>query len=501
MFALAVWDRSEQALHLVRDRIGIKPLHFVEQGGAFCFASEAQALAAALPAPERRIDREALASYLTLGYPPLDRTLFEGVRSVLPGEIVTVHVGGVRRERYWSLPEAADGEPRAAREWEGRFAELWPKVAREHLLSDVPVGLFLSGGMDSAAIAAAVAGASPPVRAFTARFATPRFDESRDALALGARLGIESTALEVEDDGIEAALPLLARHSDTPCSDSSSFGTWLLSRAAAREVKVVLSGDGGDEVFGGYATHQATRLLLGPLGGPLRAASWLLRPLLPAPPPSSAPVGLVQKLVRFLRYARLGPLPAHLRWRSLVDADALRELFPGAAGPFAPFEPLLERHPRQEPMNRALALDLDGYLVQDELVRVDRMSMAHGLEVRVPFLDHRLVELAFRMPAAAKLSRGRGKLPVAAWLQERGLQDVASRPKRGFNHPIAAWLRGGLGARLDERLQASPLAGLLEARTLRRWLAAHRASREDRSYELWNALFLLEWAEAHRLAA
>jgi asparagine synthase (glutamine-hydrolysing) len=499
MFAFAAWDDRDGALYLVRDRLGIKPLHFVESAGTLLFASEPGALAAAEPAC-RAIDETALASYLALGYPPRDRTLFRGVHAVLPGEIVRHQAGRLERRRYWRLPDRCEtGLPPT--EWQERFERLWRDVPEEHLLADVPVGVFLSGGMDSSAVAVALRGHRPPPLAFTASFAAEAFDDSGHAATVAARLGLPARRVPVDAADVEKLLPRLARHADTPVCDSSAIGTWLLCEAAAREVKVALSGDGADEVFGGYLTHRATELLQGPAGLVARLASAAVSGWLRPPRPSAARIGPGQKVSRFLRHARHGPLRAHLRWRTLIDEAAVRELRPALPDPWPEWERLLDEYPEQSPMNRALAADVEGYLVQDELTRVDRMGMAHGLELRVPFLDHRVVELGFRMPYGIKCRRGRGKLPIAKWLAARGFPDVASAPKRGFNHPVGTWFRQGLADRLLDRLSASRTGHVLSRPLVENWLRRHRAGAEDRSYELWTVLFLLEWIDAHEISA
>jgi len=495
MFAVAAWDREARTLHLVRDRIGIKPLYYLVDGDTVAFASEPGALAATY-ARCRRLDRDALASYLAVGYPPVGSTLFRDIRVVRPGEVVSVRAGAITARRYWRLPEACE-PARPEAEWLERFGALWPEVARAHCLADVPVGLFLSSGLDSSAVAAAVAAEHPAPRAYTAGFPERAYDETEAAEAFCRRLGLPFTALEVDGAAVEKLLPQLARHADLPVCDSSAIGTWLLCGAAAREVKVALSGDGADEVFGGYPTHRATEWLASPLGRLARALSGLVGDRVPAPRPSAARVSAGQKLTRFLRYARHGPLPGHLRWRTLIDPAALRALAPDHADPWGPWEALLAAYPEQPLGNRVLAADVEGYLVQNELARLDRMGMAHGLELRVPFLDHRLVELAFRMPYAVKCRGGRGKRPIAWWLRRQGHGDVADRPKRGFNHPVAAWFAGPLGERLLDALDRSRLAPLLRKDPVERWVRRHRQRQEDRAYELWTVLFLLEWAEAH----
>jgi asparagine synthase (glutamine-hydrolysing) len=499
MFAFAAWDRRDRRLHLVRDRIGIKPLYYTQSGDRVTFASEPQALAALNP-ELRRLDRLSLSDYLVRGYPPVRRTLFEGIEAVLPAEIVTCGGGAPTRRQWWRLPETVDARM-GKREALEEFSALWPRVSREHLVSDVPVGVFLSSGLDSSSIAIAVAGASPAPRAFTASFPGTSLDETDDAAALAKAAGLAHVALPVTLEDAAALLPELARHGDLPLSDSSMVGTWLLARAAASEVKVALSGDGADEVFAGYPTHRATQALASPAAPFLRFASWLLGPDVKAMPASDDRPDRSQGMHRFLRHARYG-LAAHSRWRTLIDPEDAKSLLrePPVSLDDAP-DGWSGPNGGQPLGNRMLAWDLTTSLVQDELVRADRMTMAHGLELRVPFLDHRLVELAFRMPYEVKGGLTGGKRVLKAWLARSGYAHVARRPKRGFHHPVARWLQGPLGDRLDDRLASSALAALLRPSVPRGWLAAHRAGREDRSFELWTLLVLLEWSAVHGVSA
>ena len=497
MFSFAAWDRLNRKLYLVRDRIGIKPLYYFAYESGLQFASEPAALAATNVGC-RQLNESAFPSYLILGYPPPDRTLFHGVKAVLAGEIVEYSSAGLRTRRYWRLPETCE-MGRSETEWQEEFSSLWEQVTREHLLSDVPVAIFLSGGMDSSAVSAAVATYTSQPKVFIARFAERRFDESTAAVRFCQSIGLTPTILNVEFTEVEKLLPQLARHSDLPVCDSSMLGTWLLCRAASKDVKVVLSGDGADEVFSGYPTYRATELLESPVGSLARLVSAALWRWIPAPTQSSAPISFGQKATRFLRYARHGTLHAHLRWRTLIDPIALRELISGHEDPWCPWESLLEAYPRQPILNRVLAADVEGYLVQNELTRVDRMGMAHSLELRVPFLDHRVVELGFRMPYEFKGGGSSGKRPIALWLHHRGFGEVVERPKQGFNHPIASWFLDGLSERVLDKLASSRFAKLFQRRVVESWVKCHQARYEDRAYELWNILFLLEWADAHNV--
>lgn len=496
MFALAAWDRRERTLHLVRDRLGIKPLYFVHDRDTLCFASEAQALArCATTRP--KLDRRALMSYLVLGYPPRDRTLFQGVEAVAPAEVVSFDGHALRRRRWWSLPERCDPHLTLDAATE-EFSALWPRVVCDHLQSEVPLGLFLSGGLDSAAIAIALQRQGVSLNLYTAAFSDGRFDESAQAGALASQLALPHRRVVVSPLEVDDLLSRLAYHADPPVSDSSLIGTWLLCREAGREVKVALSGDGADEILAGYLTHRATEIVDSPLGPAVRYLSRLMGKTVM--PYSEARPDRSQGAARFLRYAHHGVL-AHFRWRTLIDPDEMSSLLCTTDAARSADEPNWNLpYPEQPLLNRILAADVEGYLVQDELVRVDRMGMAHALEIRVPFLDHRLVELVFRLPYSCKggvLSGG--KRLLRRWLVRVGYADVARRRKRGFQHPLAQWFHGRLGDRLRLRLADAALAPLFRRTMIEAWLASHRARQEDRSFELWNILFLLEWGEQHRV--
>lgn len=493
MFAIALYDRKDRALHLIRDRFGIKPLFYSRRPeGGFVFGSEARAVGRATRAQLRR---DMLPDYLSWGYPPPGHTLLEGVFEVGPGEILTLSRSGLQRRQYYALPALADRAPSKAEQDEA-FDAAFCRSVREHQLADVPIGVLLSSGVDSSAIAIAAAQSGARLTAFTVRFGDQGLDESAEAEGLARKLGLPVVVLSVPADLDRDTLDAVAASSDLPLADSSNIGTWLIAREASKHVKVLLTGDGADETWAGYETYAATELTSSFAGQALRVVGSGLDSLLGPPRPSGGRPGLRVKLSRFARYADLEPLEAHRRWRTLVDEDSLRSLGLRAADP-APFRKYVEAAAGRTGTNAATALDVATYMVQDELVRLDRMAMAHGLEGRVPFLDHRLVELAFSWAPDIKLHGREGKKPVRRWLANRGFDKPAQARKRGFNHPVASWMTGQAGGWLLDT--KASLAALVDPTCIETWVKEHRTGVRDRSYELFALLVLARWVSSTRL--
>ncbi len=494
MFAMALYDRKDRSLHLIRDRFGIKPLFYSRRSeGGWVFGSEARAVGRATAAQVRR---DMLPDYLSWGYPPPGQTLLEGVFEVAPGEILTLSQSGPGRRQFYSLPAPAARAPGVAEQDEA-FDAAFTRSVREHQLADVPIGVLLSSGLDSSAIAIAAAKSGARLTAFTVRFGDQGLDESEEAGKLARKLGLPVVVLSVPANLDRETLDAVAASSDLPLADSSNVGTWLIAREAAKHVKVLLTGDGADETWAGYETYTATELAGSAAGSALRLAGRGLDAVLGAPRPAAGRPGWRVKLSRFARFAALEPLEAHRRWRTLVDEESLRSLGLRAPDPSS-FKSHIDAAARRTRTNAATALDAATYMVQDELVRLDRMAMAHGLEGRVPFLDHRLVELAFSWSPDLKLRRGVGKRPVRRWLANRGFGRPAGARKRGFNHPVAAWMAGEAGQWLMEG--RGSLDAWLDSSRVEAWVAEHRAGARDRSYELFALLVLERWAASNHFS-
>ncbi len=504
MFAFAALDRRSGRLVLARDRFGKKPLYYAATKEAFVFGSELKAVLAD-PAVHAELEPRAIPAYLTFGYVPTPLTFFRGVLSIPPGHVLVLDPGDEPHlERYWRLPiPGADPVSRVDVEMDTAAREvrrLLERAVERRLIADVPVGAFLSGGIDSSAIVGLMAqidGTRVPT--FSVGFEDrDGFDERPYARAVAERHGTDHHEYVVHPDATEL-MDELVWHHDQPFGDSSAIPTYLLSQVTGRDVKVALSGDGGDEVFGGYerfaAALAAERLSrLPPLARTALATG--LHAL-----PASALGGRADRALRFARSADLG-LPDALRsWVSYVD-EPTRTALLDRADPWA-IDDFRERWATTaggDPLDRILRLNLETYLVDDLLVKADRMSMAHGLEVRSPFLDRDLVDYAFRLPPKTKV-RGLAlkrvlKHAVADLLPE----GIADRRKRGFGVPLDRWFREDLAGYVEATL-GSPDASVrchLAGPALDRLLAEHRSGTRDHGHALWALLtlevFLRKWS-------
>lgn len=490
MFAVALWDSSRRRLVLARDRVGKKPLYWRLHEGRLQWGSELKAILED-PAFERRVDRDGLAMYLHYGYVPAPTTILAGVHKLPPASILTWDGGEPRVERYWDPPylpktRRKPGEDREA------LLELLRSSTRLRLRSDVPVGAFLSGGLDSSTVVALMAEASAqPIRTFSIGFEEAGFDELPYARLVANAFGTQHTEEVVRIDAI-SLLPDLAKAYDEPFADSSAIPTFRVAQMAASQLKVVLTGDGGDESFGGYPRyrlHALTSLPDGPIGGLGRAAATAV-----GRAASGSAIGhkadtwrrladldgderYGQMVSAFERPTRIGLLGENGR---LVDDGFLREALAG--GP-----------PRGT--DRLLRADLMSYLPEDLLVKMDRATMANSLEARSPLLDHRLVEFAAALPIGRKM-RGRATKIVLREVAGQLLpQEILRRPKRGFSVPVAAWFKGELGDRFAELALAPDAAirGLIDQQVVQGLFDDHRAGRGEYDSELWAMLMLEMW--------
>ncbi len=492
MFAVAIWDARRSRLVLARDRFGIKPLYYRESPGCLEFASELRAL------PRGEIDLDALEAFLAFNSVPAPLTIFRDARKLPPGHLLVWEDGETRLERYARpAPSTADAlrdEPDAvlAAELRDRLRE----SVRAHLVADVPVGVLLSGGVDSALLAALASEAShEPVRTFTIGFRERSFDETADARRVADRYGTRHRELVLEPDAA-LLLPALADAFDEPFADSSALPTYLVSELAARDVKVALSGEGGDELFGGYHTYAAD--LLAERAGPLARVA---RPLVERLPVSTSRTSLEYRAKRFVRAAHLPPLERHHGWKEIFSADA-REALTGRRSAFDPVDLLRARFAETEGaelLARLQDVDLGTYLVDDLLVKTDRASMAHSLEARVPFLDTAVSDLALALPTGAKVrgfSKKRLLRRAAAPLLP---SEVVRGRKRGFSIPASAWLRGELEPFARDVLSADALRrqGYFQPAAVAKVLDDHVAGREDLSRQLWGLLAFTLWHERH----
>jgi asparagine synthase (glutamine-hydrolysing) len=498
MFAIAVWDARASRLLLARDRFGIKPLFYRFAGGSLSFASELKAM---LEQPElsREIDPRALAAYLAFNSVPAPMTIFAEARKLPPGSTLAWQDGEIEERRYARPRPVEAGRARngPADQLAGELRETLRDSVRAHLVADVPVGILLSGGVDSAGLTALAAGESTePVRTFSIGFEEESFDELERARLVAGRYGTDHHELVLRPNAAEL-LPNLIEAFDEPFGDSSAVPTYLVSELAAGEVKVALSGEGGDELFGGYYTYVAD--LLAPRVGPLAA---LAAPLVEALPSSDAKVSLDYKAKRFVRGARLPPVERHHAWKEIFTASMRASLL-GAGDPgWDPVDLLRNRYAETEgaePLARLQDLDLGVYLVDDLLVKTDRSSMAHSLELRVPFLDQRVAEFALGLATPLKVRGLSKKRLLRRALAPLLPREIVRGPKQGFSIPLAAWLRGPLEPFARETLSPATIErqSCLDPAVVSATLDRHCAGEEDLSRQLWGLMSFTLWFDRY----
>jgi asparagine synthase (glutamine-hydrolysing) len=492
MFAVAIWDARRRRLVLARDRFGIKPLAYRDHGDELAFASELRAL------PRGEIDLDALEAFLAFNVIPAPLTIFRGTRKLPPGHLLVWEDGGALLERFARPAPVAVDEVRRDDEAE-LVEELRARLrdsVRAHLVSDVAVGVLLSGGVDSSALAALAAQeTAEPLRTFSIGFEERSFDELAEARLVAERYGTRHRELVLRPDAARL-LPALADTFDEPFADSSALPTYLVSRLAAEDVKVALSGEGGDELFGGYYTYAAD--LLAPR---VALLARLARPLVEWLPTSTAKASFDYKAKRFVRGAHLPPLERHHAWKEIFSLEARAELTSRRTA-FDPVHLLRQRFGETEGaelLSRLQDVDLGTYLVDDLLVKTDRASMAHSLEARVPFLDTVVTNLALALPTRHKVRRLRKKVLLRKAVGPLLPDAVVSGKKRGFSIPAAAWLRGELEPFARDVLCADTLRrqGFFDREVVTRLLDEHVAGKEDHSRQLWGLLAFTLWHERH----
>ncbi len=493
MFAVALLDLTQNKLVLARDRLGKKPLYYTTLAdGTLAFGSELKCLAV-VPGFRAKVSSQATHDYFALGYVPAPASIYEGVHKLPPAHVLVAQQGQVSLRRYWQPvfgPKWTEDEPTLQR----RLLEQLEDAVRVRLVSDVPFGAFLSGGLDSSVVAALMArNMGQPVRTFSIGFREERFNELPAARSVARHIGAEHTELVVEADAI-AALDELVWYFDEPFGDSSAIPTYLVAKLAASQVKMVLSGDGGDELFAGYqryAKYQTLRALR-------RHTAGLAAPVARAA--AAAPHGY-----RGIRLGRSGPrrgqsFPDHslagvaLATRADLDGILVPEF--RRADPYASIRGHFTQAGIADPMENVLAGDMATYLSDDILVKVDRMTMAHSLEARAPLLDHVLLEFVARLPFDLKLREGRGKYLFRQVAEQLLPADVLNKPKQGFAIPIARWLRHELRERLQDTLASRRFIerGIFNAGGIQCLIREHLAQSHDHSERLWLILTYETWA-------
>jgi len=499
MFAFAIVDRRAGSLFLARDRFGEKPLFWTANPQFVAFASEVRPLAA-LPAVRRELDAEGLGTFLSLNYVAGTHTLLRGIERVAPGGWRLFTVDGDKSGTYWSPPRAAIRETGSVDELRETLAYRLDHAVKLCLRSDVPVGIFLSGGLDSSAIAESAVRQGRISQAFVLDFEDRAFSEFHWAKTVADRLALPLERVVLTPKVLEEFLRMVD-HADDPVADSSAIAVWEISKRASRTHKVVLTGDGGDEIFGGYMTYLATLLhsrITAAMPRPMRRAFSYLSNLLPT---SEGKVTLSYRLGRFLRGLDLPWGMAHLFWNGTWrPEDAASLILPGAerdeaATALASLVSRLGLDGDCDLLRLQLA-DIAEYLPNDILVKVDRMSMAHGLETRAPLLSHELAEWVLRLPEPMRIDRlGRTKWLLRSLVQRHYGRPIASRAKQGFSIPIHQWVRGPLGTVIRDLLSPSSVKRLniLNAKRVNSLVDMHLSGRRSYGFELWGLAVLVAW--------
>jgi asparagine synthase (glutamine-hydrolysing) len=498
MFAFAVWDANARRLLLARDRLGVKPLYYAAVPGGIVFGSEIKSL---LEDPEvpREWRAEALDAYLTLLYIPAPDTIYRGIHKLPPAHVLIAERGAIRTSRYWDLEFTGDGDPAREEDYLAELDAQLREAVQLRLVSDVPLGAFLSGGIDSSTVVAYMVEASrtPPVT-IAVGFEHQGFDEVRHAETVARHLGCDFHALTASPQ-VEELLPKLAWHFDEPFADSSAVPTYYVSKAARELVTVALSGDGGDELWAGYARHrvehweQRVRTALGPA---TRAAGWLGQAL-----------PLSVKGARSLRHLAADPDQAYAFKHAygMFEPDAKGRLYSSdfrravnGHDAFASFRDAYQACKSSDPLDRSMYVDARTYMIDDVLTKVDRMSMAVSLEAREPLLDHKLLEFAARVPASLKLKDGQSKYLLRRVLEKRVPRSIIERKKSGFAAPIGEWLRGPLAPMTNELLLDGRLRqrGIFNHAEVTRLWQEHRSGQGDHRHRLWQLIMLELWFRA-----
>jgi asparagine synthase (glutamine-hydrolysing) len=521
MFAFALWDRREHVLHLARDRFGEKPLYYGWMGNTFLFGSELKALKAH-PAWRGEIDRGALSLYMRHNCIPAPYSIYRGVRKLLPAHMLNLPLGGASREMplalpYWSAREIAEAGVRQP--FSGDDAEALAALDRLlrdavalRMEADVPLGALLSGGVDSSTVVALMqAQSTRPVKTFSIGFHEQGYNEAEHAKAVARHLGTEHTELYVTPQEAMAVIPRLPEIFDEPFADSSQIPTFLVSQMTRRQVTVALSGDAGDELFGGYNRHlwgQSIWRKLGWMPKPVRAVlsngltalapqTWdkmlsSLGPALPKRLRAQLPGDKLHKLAAILAHAS----PEEM-YAGLVTHWEPGSVVLGASEPPTALTDRAQWADFPDFTQRMMFLDLVSYLPDDILAKVDRSSMAVSLEARVPFLDHRVAEFAWQLPLAMKIRGGQGKWILRQVLDKYVPKALIERPKMGFGVPIDAWLRGPLRVWAESLLDESRLRqeGYFDPVPIRRKWAEHLSGQRNWQYHLWDVLMFQAWLD------
>lgn len=493
MFAFGLWDKQSKKLLLARDRLGKKPLYYFRLGKRFVFSSEMKAILA-LPDVPREIDFEALNQYLTFGYIPAPLTIFKHIRKLKPAQTLILENGELKTKTYWNLPQPESATQHSEQEYVEQLDGLLQEAVRSRLISDVPLGAFLSGGLDSSTIVSTMTRVSnQPVRAFTIDFTVDGFSEVDEAKKFVKHLGVVHTVRQIFPDAVRL-LPKLVWHFDEPFGDSSAVPTYYVSEMARQNVTVILSGDGGDELFAGYRSYLLRDEYMMIRRLPLALRKMLFAPIAQALP-FQAPA---RNFLKFAAYAQMDDGPQALGLYPYIKDDVMSGVVRRELKSFDASMQRREIFAELEKMDKLTKLqhvDTKIYLPEDILMKVDRMSMANSLETRAPLLDYRLVEFAAKLPANLKMREGTTKYLLKKLMQKYFPKNMISNKKQGFAIPINAWCQNQLSSFIHEILLDSRCynRGYFNGRAVEKMLHHHSTGQRDYSEWIWLLLNLELW--------
>ena len=497
MFAFAIWTESKKRLVLVRDRLGIKPLYFCRAGADIVFGSEIKAVLIH-PAVGRNMDMDGLNCFLRLNYVPAPYTMIEGIKKVPPGHFLEWADGKADLNSYWQPP--SEIRVRSIEEAKEELDYLLRESLNDHLISDVPLGIWTSGGIDSSTIVHyAAEAASSPLRTFSITFSGRSFDESRYIDQISEQYGTDHTELDLNEDiDLESAVEQFAYYSDEPCADAGALPVWFLAEMSRRTVTVALSGEGADELFGGYITYQADRYAQWFRHLPPRVRAGTLN-LLRRWPVSDEKISLEYKLKRFVQGSFMAPEQAHIFWAGTFSEHEKNTLFVKSKD--QPLAKLFGTVGGASELERHLRFDLQYYLPDDILCKVDRMSMAHSVEVRPPFLDHRIVEFACSLPIDLRIRGSKLKFILKELMKDKLPSAILRHTKTGFDIPAHDWLRGRLKSVLLDILTEESVkrTGLFRWKQVETLLKDHLERRANSGYHLWGLMILFLWMKQWRI--
>ncbi len=502
MFAIAIFDQVRNQLLLVRDHIGIKPLYIAQLADTLVWGSEIKSLLAYHSMP-RQLDTLALQEFLAWEYVPEERTLFKDVRRLCPGTFLRFDLNQRTStiNQYWSIANAQEIPSRSREDWRDELGAMLKRSVQDQLVSDVPLGAFLSGGVDSSLIVAHMGRERrEQTRTFSIGFEDPSYNELEYARVVANHLGVDHTSEVIDPDAL-GLFDQLMYHMDDPIGDFSIFPTYLVSRMTKKHVTVALSGDGGDEMFGGYDTYVAQHYgaYYDKLPDLLRSS--LIPSVTDLLPPTSQKKGVINKIKRFTQGGSLPERLGHARWRLFATAEELKEQMVGEAAAaqdvYGHIERLRNACDELDPVNQALYIDAYSYLTDNCLPKIDRMSMAVSLETRVPFLDPELMQTVFRMPGEHKLSGGETKPLLKELAAQHVPHSCVYRNKEGFSIPIKQWLVNDFSSLVDNFLSRERLEkqGIFNADYTQRLVNEHMANKANHSHRLWSLIVFQAWSD------